>query len=74
LPVENLNDSRVRTLAHSDGELIDIKSGLLVRTDRAGAITFSFRYRAGGARRRIVLGRYPAMSLSAARAAAAKVD
>ena len=46
---------------------------MIARADKTGAITFSFRYRNGAARRRITLGRYPAMSLADARAAAGRV-
>ena len=57
-------------------EVIDAKTGLMVRADRAGAVTFSFRYRAGSARRRIdprplscgVAGRGPRRSRANARA------
>ena len=69
MPVENLTDARVRGIKHKDGELSDAKTGVLVRADQAGAITFTYRYRHGGARRRIVIGRFPGMSLAEARAA-----
>ena len=65
MPTENLTDSRVRGLKHADGEVIDVKSGAIARADREGRV--SFRYRSGGTRRRIVLGRYPGLTLAAAR-------
>ena len=55
------------------GEVIDAKTGLMVRADRAGAVTFSFRYRAGSARRRVTLGRYPVVSLAEGRAAVGRM-
>jgi integrase len=63
----------VRGIKHADGEIIDTKSGLVVRADRTGAITFSFRYRTGVARRRVVVGRYPGVSLAEGRAAVSRM-
>jgi integrase len=73
LPTESLTDARVRGTKFADGEIVDIKTGLIVRADRSGAVTFSFRYRANGARRRIVLGKYPGMTLADARAVVARM-
>ena len=69
MPTETLTDVRVRGIRHEHGEIIDARSGLIARADKAGAVTFSFRYRSNGARRRIVIGRYPALTLAAARLA-----
>jgi integrase len=73
MPIENLTDSRVRGLKHADGEIIDAKSGAIARADREGRVSFSYRYRSGGARRRFIIGRYPTVSLAAARAEAGRV-
>ena len=73
LPTENLTDARVRGLKPEHGEITDIKSGVLVRATQAGVVSFSFRYRSGDARRRIVIGRYPTISLVDARAAAGRI-
>jgi integrase len=70
LPTENLTDARVRSIKYEDGEIIDQKTGLIVRADRAGVITLSFRYRpaSGVVRRRITYGRYPTVGLAEGRA------
>ena len=73
LATENLTDARVRGLKPEHGEITDIKSGVLVRATQGGAVSFSFRYRTGEARRRIVIGRFPAVSLADARAAAGRI-
>ena len=55
MPTENLTYARVRGLKPEHGEITDIKSGMLVRATQGGVIaSFSFRYRTGEARRRIV--------------------
>ena len=68
-----MTDRRLRGLTHADGELADEKTGLLVRADQAGAVTFSFRYRSGAARRRISIRRYPTVSLAQARIEAGRI-
>ena len=73
MPIENLTATRVAGLKHAAGEIIDAKSGLIVRADREGRVSFSYRYRIGGARRRLALGRFPEVSLADARAAVGKV-
>jgi hypothetical protein len=73
LPIENLTATRVAGLKYAAGEVIDAKSGLIVRADRAGVVSFSYRYRFGGCRRRLALGRFPEVSLADARAAVGKV-
>lgn len=73
MPIENLTDRRVRGLKFADGEITDTRSGAIARADKAGAVSFSYRYRLGGKRRRIVLGRYPGLPLADARIAVARI-
>jgi integrase len=76
LPIETLTDARVRGAALPKTgrlELWDSKtSGLCFRVTAAGVKSWTFRYRpsTGSARRRILLGHYPTLSLADARAAA----
>jgi integrase len=68
MPIVNLTDARLRGLKPSDGELIDQRTGLIARADRSGKVAFSFRYRAQGKRRRLILGGFPdGLSLADAR-------
>ncbi|HEY3597093.1 MAG TPA: Arm DNA-binding domain-containing protein [Paraburkholderia sp.] len=53
-------------VARSDG------GGLTFTLSAAGAATWVLRYRLGGRRQEVTIGRYPDVTLSAARAAAAK--
>lgn len=45
-----------------------IESGLILRLSKAGTKTFAYRYRFGGQNRRFTIGKFPAISLSDARA------
>ena len=51
----------------------ELVPGLAVRVGRGGSKTFIVRYRANGRQRRMKLGRYPTLSLAAARTKARKV-
>jgi integrase len=73
MPTKTLTDAFVRGLKATHGEVIDLKSGVSVRADKEGRITFSFRYRNGAARRRIAIGRYPEVALVDARAEVARI-
>ena len=73
MPTENLTDARLRGLENTDDEVIDIKTGLIARADKAGRVAFSVRYRLGGVRRRFTIGLYPAVTLDEARKAAGRV-
>ena len=68
MPIEDLTTTRLQNLKHADGELIDTRSGLIGRADRTGTLLL-IRYRHGGARRRIIVGAFPTVSLSEARKA-----
>ena len=73
MPAEKLTDARLRGLKFEDDEIVDIKSGTSARADKTGVVSFSYRYRFGGSRRRLALGRYPEVSLADARAATGRV-
>jgi integrase len=74
-----LTDARIRSAAPPKTgrlELWDAKTtGLCFRLTTAGVRTWCFRYRPsnGAAYRRVTLGRYPSLSLVAARAAAERI-
>ena len=73
MPIVNLTDARLRGLKSADGELIDKRTGLIARADRAGKVTFSFRYRAQGKRKRLILGAFPTLGLAEARIEANRI-
>jgi integrase len=79
LPSETLTDVRVRSVAPPKKGILELwdgkASGLCFRVMKSGVRSWTFRYRphSGAAFRRITLGRYPALSLVEARAAAERV-
>jgi Arm DNA-binding domain len=79
LPTEILTDARVRSAAPLEKGILELwdgkTSGLCFRVMKSGVRSWTFRYRphSGAAFRRVTLGRYPALSLVAARAAAERV-
>ena len=79
MPIENLTDVRVRSAAPLEKGILELwdgkTSGLCFRVMKSGVRSWTFRYRphSGAAFRRITLGRYPALSLGEARAAAARI-
>ncbi len=73
MPIENLTDRRLRGLTFEAGEIVDRRSGLSARADRAGKVTLSFRYRFGRTRPRIFLGSFPTLALADARIEAGKI-
>jgi Arm DNA-binding domain len=79
LPIETLTDARVRSAAPPKTGILELwdgkTSGLCFRVMKSGFRSWTFRYRphSGAAFRRITLGRYPALSLVEARAAAERV-
>jgi integrase len=79
LPIETLTDARVRSAAPPKTGILELwdgkTSGLCFRVMKSGVRSWTFRYRphSGAAFRRITLGRYPALSLVDARAAAERV-
>jgi integrase len=79
LPIETLTDARVRSAAPPSTGILELwdgkTSGLCFRVMKSGMRSWTFRYRphSGAAFRRITLGRYPALSLVEARAAAERI-
>jgi integrase len=79
LPVETLTDARVRSAAPPKTGILELwdgkTSGLCFRVMKSGVRSWTFRYRphSGAAFRRVTLGRYPALSLVEARAAAERL-
>ena len=79
MATETLTDSRVRTAPPPEDGILEIwdgkTSGLCFRVMKSGVRSWTFRYRprSGAAFRRVTLGRYPALSLVAARAAAERI-
>jgi integrase len=79
LPLETLTDARVRSAAPPEMGILELwdgkTSGLCFRVMKSGVRSWTFRYRphSGAAFRRVTLGRYPALSLVEARAAAERV-
>jgi integrase len=73
LPTKNLTDALLRGLKSADGEIIDLKTGLIARADGAGRVGFSFRYRIDGVRRRFMIGLFPTIALGEARKVAGRV-
>ncbi|UPT91428.1 integrase arm-type DNA-binding domain-containing protein [Bradyrhizobium barranii subsp. apii] len=79
MPVETLTDARVRSAAPPKKGILELwdgkTSGLCFRVMKSGVRSWTFRYRphSGTAFRRVTLGRYPALSLVEARAAAERV-
>jgi integrase len=79
LPVESLTDARVRNAVPPKTGILELwdgkTSGLCFRVMKSGIRSWTFRYRphSGAAFRRVTLGRYPALSLVEARAAAERV-
>lgn len=79
MAAETLTDARVRSAAPPKAGILEIwdgkTSGLCFRVMKSGVRSWTFRYRphSGAAFRRVTLGRYPALSLIAARAAAERI-
>ena len=79
MPVETLTDARVRSAAPPKTGILELwdgkTSGLCFRVMKSGVRSWTFRYRphSGAAFRRVTLGRYPALSLVEARAAAERL-
>lgn len=79
MAIENLTDARVRSAAPPKAGILEIwdgkTSGLCFRVMKSGVRSWTFRYRprSGAAFRRVTLGRYPALSLVEARAAAERI-
>ncbi len=79
MPIETLTDARVRAARKPETgilELWDSKTGgLCFRVRKSGIKSWTFRYRPddGKTNRRVTLGRFPAMSLADARAAAERI-
>ncbi|MBR0749113.1 integrase arm-type DNA-binding domain-containing protein [Bradyrhizobium japonicum] len=79
MATETLTDARVRTAAPPSAGILEIwdgkTAGLCFRVMKSGVRSWTFRYRphSGAAFRRVTLGRYPALSLVAARAAAERI-
>jgi len=79
LPLENLTDVRVRSATPPKQGILELwdskTSGLCFRVMKSGVRSWTFRYRphSGAAFRRMTLGRYPALTLVEARAAAERV-
>jgi integrase len=79
LPLETLTDARVRSAAPPETGIFELwdgkTSGLCFRVMKSGVRSWTFRYRphSGAAFRRVTLGRYPALSLVEARAAAERL-
>jgi hypothetical protein len=79
LPVETLTAARVRSAAPPAAGIFELwdgkTSGLCFRVMKSGVRSWTFRYRphSGAAFRRVTLGRYPALSLVEARAAAERM-
>ena len=65
-----LSDTKLRTLhnkPYSGAAEVTDSNGLSVRITPSGTITFQYRYRWNGKAVRLTVGRYPAISLKAAR-------
>jgi integrase len=79
LPIETLTDARVRSAAPLEAGILELwdgkTSGLCFRVMKSGVRSWTFRYRphSGAAFRRVTLGRYPALTLVEARAAAERL-
>ena len=79
MPIETLTNVRVRSAAPPKKGILELwdgkTSGLCFRVMKSGVRSWTFRYRphSGAAFRRMTLGRYPALSLVEARAAAERV-
>ena len=79
MPIENLTDARVRSAAPPKKGILELwdrrTPGLCFRVMKSGVRSWTFRYRphSGAAFRRVTLGRYPALSLVEARAAAERI-
>ena len=79
MPTETLTDARIRIAAPPQTGILELwdgkTSGLCFRVMKSGVRSWTFRYRphSGAAFRRVTLGRYPALSLVEARAAAERL-